>query len=112
QFTPGPQHARMLSYKVIFCGLLILVVQWYQAEAACSQDEHGNSLCTTGKSCNSDGTECVSSGGRPQIGAGGNCTDGEFNCGKFCIPASIVCDGEIDCGNGSDEPDYCNQIAK
>lgn len=28
----------------------------------------------------------------------------EFNCGDKCIPMSQVCNGNIDCENGADEP--------
>merc|ERR1711970_161601 len=101
--------ARMLPSKVLICGLLILLIQVYQFEAFCFPDVYGNVWCATGTKCSPGAhSTCVKAGGRPSISAGGNCAAGELNCGRFCIPASLGCDGNRDCANGADEPDGCS----
>ncbi|XP_023231134.1 low-density lipoprotein receptor-related protein 1-like [Centruroides sculpturatus] len=38
------------------------------------------------------------------------CKPNEFQCLNFvCIIESFYCDGDNDCGDNSDEPEYCEQ---
>ena len=38
------------------------------------------------------------------------CRDGEFKCKNgLCIRKSFVCDGEVDCSDGSDEIISCSE---
>lgn len=38
-----------------------------------------------------------------------NCTNNEFVCDNYnCIPRLWKCDGDDDCGDGSDEPNLCS----
>ncbi|CAL4119649.1 unnamed protein product, partial [Meganyctiphanes norvegica] len=98
----------MFSSKIICCGIMSLVVLWHQAEAACRADEHGNSECHTQAVCTGiPPRQICKLGAAPEIRPGGNCVSGQFNCGRFCIPINLHCDGQRDCSNGADETSFC-----